>query len=125
MAGWRKWVLGNWKIATERSELILACLQETMYRFDPPCAAMRDLGRAVTPAIDAIVLELDIDIPVLACHQHFLADIGKDLLQASHSELRGLFRRTKIRPKLRKLVRDIGRKIGEQIDEARKAVQTW
>ena len=125
MAGWRKWVLGNWKIATERSELILACLQDTMRRFDPPCAAMRDLGRAVTPAIDAMVLELDIDIPVLACHQHFLADIGKDLLQASHSEMRGLFRRTKIRSKLRKLVRDIGRKIGEQIDEARKAVQTW
>jgi len=125
MAGWRKWVLGNWKIATERSELILACLQDTVRRFGPPCAAMRDLGRAVTPAIDALVLELDIDIPVLACHQHFLADIGKDLLQASHFELRELFRRIKIRPKLRSLVRDLGRKIGEQIDEARKAVQAW
>jgi hypothetical protein len=125
MAGWRKWVLGNWKIATERSELILPCLQDTVQRFGPPRAAMRDLGRAVTPAIEALVLELDTDIPVLACHQHFLADIGKDLLEPSHSELRGLFRRTKTRPKLRSLVRDLGRKIGEQIDEARKAVQVW
>jgi hypothetical protein len=86
---------------------------------------MRDMGRAVTPAIDALVIQLNINIPVLACHQHFLADIGKDLLEPPHSELRGLFSRTKVRPKLRSLVRDLGRKIGEQIDQARKAVQQW
>jgi hypothetical protein len=125
MAGWKKWVLGSWKIATERSELILPCLQDTVQRFGTPCAAVRDLGRAVTPAIEALVRELDIDIPVLACHQHFLADIGKDLLEPSHSELRGFFRRTKTRPKLRSLVRDLGRKIGEQIEASRKAVQLW
>lgn len=125
MAGWRKWVLGSWKIATERSELILPCLQDIVRRFGIPCAAMRDLGRAVTPAIDALVLELNIDIPILACHQHFLTDIGKDLLETTHSELRGLFRRIKVLPKLRGLVRDLGRQIGEQIDEARKAVQAW
>jgi hypothetical protein len=125
MAGWRKWVLGNWKIATERSELILPCLRDTVQRFGYPCAAMRDLGRAVTPAIDALVSEMDTDIPILACHQHFLADIGKDLLNSSHCELRGFFRRTKTRPKLRNLVRDLGRKIGVQIDESRKAVQLW
>jgi hypothetical protein len=125
MAGWKKWVLGSWKIATERSELILACLQDTVERFGAPCAAMRDLGRAVTPAIEALVLELDTDIPVFACHQHFLADIGKDLLEPCHSELRGFFRRTKTRPKLRSLVRDLGRKIGVQIDASRKAVQVW
>jgi len=125
MAGWKKWVLGSWKIATERSELILPCLQDVVRRFGSPCAAMRDMGRAVTPAIDALVLQLGIDIPVLACHQHFLADIGKDLLEPPHSELRGLFSRTKTRPKLRSLVRDLGRKIGEQIDQARKAVQQW
>jgi len=125
MAGWKKWVLGSWKIATERCELILPCLQNTVQRFGAPCAAMRDLGRAVTPAIEALVLELDTDIPVLACHQHFLADIGKDLLEPCHSELRGFFRRTKTRPKLRSLVRELGRKIGEKIDASRKAVQQW
>ncbi len=125
MAGWRKWILGSWKIATERSELILPCLQDTVGRFGIPCAAMRDLGRAVTPALEALVLELNIDIPILACHQHFLADIGKDLLEPPHSELRDLFRRIKVLPKLRSLIRDLGRQIGEQIDEARKAVEAW
>jgi hypothetical protein len=125
MAGWKKWVLGSWKIATERCELILACLQDTVQRFGAPCAAMRDLGRAVTPAIEALVLELDTDIPVFACHQHFLADIGKDLLEPCHSELRGFFRRTKTRPKLGSLVRELGRKIGEHIDESRQAVLQW
>jgi len=125
MAGWKKWVLGSWKISTERSELILPCLHDVIRRFGIPCAAMRDLGRAVTPAIDALVLELDIDIPILACHQHFLADIGKDLLETTHSELRELFRRIKVLPKLRRFVRDLGRQIGEHIDEARKSVQAW
>jgi len=125
MAGWRKWVLGSWKIATERCELILACLQDTVQRFGAPCAAMRDLGKAVTPAIEALVLELDTDIPVFACHQHFLADIGKDLLEPCHSELRGFFRRTKTRPKLGSLVRELGRKIGEHHDESRQAVLQW
>jgi len=86
---------------------------------------MRDLGRAVTPAIEAVVVKLDTDIPILACHQHFLADIGKDLLEPCHSELRGFFRRTNTRAKLSSLVRELGRKIGEQIDESRKAVQQW
>ena len=52
--------------------------------------------------------ELALSIPVLACHQHFLADVGKDLLEASHAQLRGLFRASKVRPKLRALVRDLG-----------------
>ncbi len=69
--------------------------------------------------------ELNTDIPVFACHQHFLADIGKDLLEPCHSELRGFFRRTKTRSKLRSLVRELGRKIGDQIDESRKAVRMW
>jgi hypothetical protein len=125
MAGWRKWVLGSWKIATERADLILPCLQETVQRFGPPCAAMRDLGKAMTPALDDLVSELHLSIPVLACHQHFLADVGKDLLEPAHAELRGLFRRTKVRPKLRALVRDLGRELGTDIEDARQAVLDW
>ena len=125
MAGWRQWVLGAWKISTERAELILPCLRETVRTFGAPCAAMRDLGRAMTPAIDDLVSELALSIPVLACHQHFLADVGKDLLEASHAQLRDLFRSTKVRPKLRTLVRDLGRKLGPSIEDARKAVRQW
>ena len=125
MAGWRQWVLGAWKISTERAELILPCLLEAVRRFGAPCAAMRDLGRAMTPAIDEMVSELALSIPVLACHQHFLADVGKDLLEASHAQLRDLFRSAKVRPKLRTLVRDLGRKLGPSIEDARKAVRHW
>jgi len=125
MAGWRQWVLGAWKISTERAELILPCLLEAVGRFGAPCAAMRDLGRAMTPAIDETVSELALSIPVLACHQHFLADVGKDLLDASHAKLRDLFRSAKVRPKLRTLVRDLGRKLGPSIEDARKAVRQW
>ncbi len=125
MAGWRQWVLGAWKISTERADLILPCLRETVRNFGAPCAAMRDLGRAMTPAIDDLVSELELPIPVLACHQHFLADVGKDLLEPSYAKLRGLFRRSKVLPKIRTLVRDLGRKLGPAIKDARKAVRQW
>lgn len=125
MAGWKKWVLGSWKIATERADLILPCLEDTVRRFDPPCAIMRDMGRAISPATDHLVSELQLDIPILACHQHFLSDIGKDLLDADHSNLRNLFRRTKVRPKLNSLIRELGREIGLGINEARQSVFEW
>src|SRR5207253_5882639 len=37
-------------------------------------------------------------IPVLACHQHFLSDIGKDLLEAGHHQLRDGFRQIRLSP---------------------------
>ncbi len=125
LAGWRKWVLGSWKISTERADLILPCLRETVRRFGVPCAAMRDLGKAVTPALADLISELKLNIPVLACHQHFLADVGKDLLGPVHADLRGLFRRANVRPKLRALVRDLGRELGTEIEDARQAVLEW
>ena len=79
----------------------------------------------MTPAIDDLVAELKLPIAVLACHEHFLADVGKDLLEPAHAQLRDLFRRTKVRPKLRALVRDLGRQLGEEIDSARGAVLRW
>jgi hypothetical protein len=64
MAGWRQWVPGAWKPATENADLLLPCLRETVRHFGAPCAVMRDLGRAVTPAINELVEELGIQIPV-------------------------------------------------------------
>jgi len=125
IAGWRQWVLGSWKISTERADLILPCLRQTVQRFGPPCAAMRDLGKAMTLALNDLISDLKLEIPVLACHQHFLADVGKDLLEPAHARLRALFRRTKVCSKLRALVRDLGRTIGKEIDTAREAVCRW
>ena len=72
MGGWRRWVLGAWKISTERAELLLPCLRETVRRFGAPCAVMRDLGKAVTPALNDLISELELTIPVLACHQQYV-----------------------------------------------------
>jgi hypothetical protein len=125
MTGWRKWILGAWKVATENADLILPCMRDTVRQFGAPCAVMRDLGRAVIPAVNDLVEGLGIKIPVLACHQHFLADVGKDLFEPTHAALRDLFKRTGVRPKLRDLARDLGRELGETIEESRKEVRNW
>ena len=125
LAGWRRWVLGAWKLPTERSDVITPKLQTVARQFGTPCAVMRDLGRAVTKAADELVEELDQEIPVLACHLHFLKDIGKDLLDSEHGKLRELFRHFKVRPGLRALARDLGLKLGEEIEEARDGLKAW
>jgi hypothetical protein len=124
-AGWRRWVLGAWKIPTERADAILPRLQAVAKRFGAPCAVMRDLGRAVIEATRDFVRPLGHDIPVLACHWHLLKDVGKDLLTEAHDELRALFRRFEVRPKLRALARDLGRGLGGDLEPARQAVVQW
>ena len=110
---------------TERADVILPRLREVVFRFGPPCAIMRDLGRAMTEASQSLVKDLKPSIPVLACHLHFLRDIGKDLLQDGHDKLRGLFRQTGLRGQLRKLARDLGRELGGDIGEARASFLQW
>ncbi len=68
--------------------------------FGTPCAVVRDLGRAITLAVNSFVTEQALSIPILACHLHFLKDIGTDLLKTAHGDLRVLFRNHKIRPAL-------------------------
>ncbi len=124
-SGWRGWVLSAWKIPTERADAILPRLREVVGLFGPPCAIVRDLGRAMIPAVKDLVKELDLSLPILSCHAHFLADVGEDLLDDSHGALRNLFRLHKVRPLLRDLARGIGRKIGGEIASVRKAVEAW
>jgi hypothetical protein len=124
-AGWRGWVLGAWKIPTERADQLTPRLREVKDAFGPPCAVMRDLGRAVTLAATDLVSELDRPIPILACHQHFLRDVGEDLLGASHDALRDLFRRSRVRPKLRTFTRALGRQLDTRLPAARGQVEAW
>ncbi|HXV64397.1 MAG TPA: hypothetical protein VEK15_27105, partial [Vicinamibacteria bacterium] len=123
--GWREWVLGAWKLPTERADQITPCLLEVAERFGLPCAIMRDLGRAARNAAKAFVRKLKLKIPILGCHLHFLSDIGKDLLKAAHDKLRGRFREDKLRPGLRALVRDLGRKLGTDLPIFREEVLDW
>jgi len=124
-AGWRRWVLGAWKLPTERADAILPCLREVAEEFGAPCAVMRDLGHAMISSIADLLAEEKLDIPDLACHAHFLKDIGKDLLEPSHAALRGAFRKLKVRPKLRTLARDLGRKLGGAVEGVRLEVREW
>jgi hypothetical protein len=125
LAGWRRWVLGAWKIPTERADAIQPRLREVVGLFGPPCAVVRDLGRAMIPAVNDLVAELEVPIPILSCHAHFLADVGEGLLDASHGTLRKLFRHHEVRPALRELAREIGRKIAGEIAHVRAVVQVW
>lgn len=125
LSGWRRWVLGAWKIPTERAEFILPALQSTAALFRPPRAIVRDLGRAMKDATDEFVKSQTSPIPVLACHAHFLSDIGEDLLEEGHDQLRELFRKTRLLPQLRAFCRQQGRNLGTEIDRGRKGLRLW
>jgi hypothetical protein len=124
-AGWQDWVLGSWKIPTECSEKILPHLRETVALFGIPCAIVRDLGKAVTLAANGLVEDTGVDIPVLGCHLHFLADVGEDLLEKSYDQLRRVFRRFSIRSALRTLVRDLGRKLEPHLPFLHEEITEW
>ena len=124
-AGWRGWALGAWKIPTERADVILPKLRQVVARFGRPCAVMRDLGKAVTEAASDLVAGFPRKAPVLACHLHFLKDVGKDLLGAANEQLRELFRRFAVPTHLRAFTRDVGRSFGADIDAARRDVAAW
>ena len=124
-AGWRGWVLGAWKVPTERAEFILPAIQSVAASFGTPCAIMRDLGRAMKEAADGFVRSLKNPIPVLACHLHFLSDIGEDLLEEGHNQLRDLFRQAELLPRLRAFVRQQGRHLGESIGQGRQDLGLW
>jgi hypothetical protein len=125
LSGWRGWVLDAWKAPTERAEFVLPGMQRVAKAFGEPCAIMRDLGKAMTEAANEFVKSLERPIPVLACHQHFLADVGRDLLEHSHNQLRNTFRQLKLRSKLRLFVRQLGNRLGESIVEGREGVNRW
>lgn len=124
-AGWRGWVLSAWKAPTERAEYILPGILRVAADFGDPCAILRDLGRAMTEAATEYVQSLKKPIPVLACHQHFLDDIGGDLLEDGHNQLRDCFRKIRLLPRLRAFVRQQGRHLGESITLGREAVKCW
>jgi hypothetical protein len=124
-SGWRRWVLGAWKIPTERAEFILAALQSIASSFGTPRAIMRDLGRAMREATEEFVQSSASPIRVLACHAHFLSDIGEDLLEEGHDQLRDLFRKAGLLPQLRAFSRQQGRTLGSGIDQGRKGLRLW
>jgi hypothetical protein len=124
-AGWRGWVLASQKIPTECAEAILPVLVQLGAWAGPPSAMMRDLGSAMIKACQDFREAIEGEFPILSCHYHFLADVGKGLLNPGYGELRSLFRKSRIRPNLGKQVRDLGRALGEEIPGVRQEVLMW
>ncbi len=124
-SGWRQWVLGAWRLTTECADQIKPCLEDVTKRFGAPCGIMRDLGRAMIPAVNSFVEKRSEKIVILSCHSHFLKDIGKDLLEPAYAELRNRFRYYKIRGSLRELSRQWGKRLGPKAKQERKNIEKW
>ena len=115
--GWRGWVLGAVRIPTEHQDHLRPLVDDVVARFGDPVAVVRDLSNAIGAAAGPL---RDRGVPDLACHYHFLAAVGKKLLDRPYSQLRDALRRTGMRTKLNALLRELRRQ--EQKDGQLRAV---
>jgi len=121
-SGWRQWVLGAWKIPSERAEIISTHILEISKTFGEPCAIMRDLGSPMARAAEDAANEMSHRPKILACHFHFLRDVGKDILGGDNENLRKLIRKLSVRDKIRVAVREIRKKIDPEFIDY---IYTW
>ena len=100
--GWRGWVLHAARIRSENAAELHPAIQATLDAFGHPVAFMRDLGSAAAKAVAACRQPPAVD---LVCHFHFLAAVGRKLMDADHAALKRSLARCKIRSGLRALLR--------------------
>ena len=123
--GWRGWVLHAVKVSSENAAELQPAIEDTINAFGPPVATMRDLGSAGAKAIAGCQLEA---VPDLVCHYHFLAAVGRKLLDVEYAALRGQLRRSKVRSGLRELLRAVRGRAGVRAELAalgRRARIAW
>ncbi len=106
MDGWRGWVLGATRIPGEREEDLRPLVDKTAALFGDPLATVRDLGDGVEAAVRAL---RERGVPDLACHYHFLKNVGAKLLNGAYSGLRHALDQTHVRGDLRALLRELRR----------------
>ena len=106
MDGWRGWVLGATRIPGEREEELRPLVDKTAAIFGEPLATVRDLGDGVEAAVRAL---RERGVPDLACHYHFLKNVGAKLLNGAYSGLRHALDQTHVRGDLRALLRQLRR----------------
>ena len=100
--GWRGWTLNAARVTSENAPELRPAIARTVAAFGDPIAIMRDLGSA---AAKAVADYRERAIPDLVCHYHFLAAVGKKLLDIEYAALRSQLRRCKVRSGLRELLR--------------------
>jgi hypothetical protein len=125
IAGWRKWVLGAWRLTTECAQQISPCLEEIKENFGVPLSITRDYGRALIPSVQDFVDSVEEDVRILGCHQHFCGIVGKDLLKHSYDELTSLLRKHGFKTPLGSIVREWGKRPGVQRSDAREDIEKW
>lgn len=108
-------VLWSAKIDSENALQIRQVLKEVDRRFGRPAATMEDLSSAIRNA----VLAQWSGLHIFYCHQHFLGDVGKDILLGHYKWIRALLRDSEIRPQLRRFLKKVNKAFGEKRDEAR------
>jgi len=104
--GFRDWVLMATRIDSEREEYLRPLVDRTVELFGDPIAIVRDLGDGGAGAVAKLRKR---GIPDLVCHFHFLAAVGKHLVDKPYLMLRGLIRTSRVRADLRRLLRDLRR----------------
>ena len=100
--GVRNWVLHAVKIASENEHALRPAVAHTIAVFGDPLATVRDLSSALAKTLAATRQR---GIPDLLCHYHFLAAVGKRLLDQDYASLRDRLARSGLRSRLRELLR--------------------
>ena len=102
--GWRGWVLHAVRIRSESAAQLQPAIAATVTAFGPPVAFVRDLGTAGAKAVAACRTSAS---PDLVCHFHFLAAVGRKLMDADHAALRRGLTRLGVRSGLRAMLRTL------------------
>jgi len=106
MDGWRRWVLLAARIPSENAASILPVVEKTAALFGDPVGTMRDLSDAMATAVQPLHERGAVD---LVCDFHFLAAVGKKLLDSLNSRLRTALRGVGTRKSLRELLGELRR----------------
>jgi hypothetical protein len=126
LSGWRRWVLGAWRIPSESTDAIRPCITETCAIFGEPCAIVSDLGLSVRAAAVKASETMSSKPKIFACHFHFLRDVGKDILTKNYERLRKQARSVAIKAKIRNSVRPLYKVIRQMdIDNIKQYFDQW
>ncbi len=114
--GWRRWVLHAVRIRSENAAEMRPAIETTLAVFGQPVACMRDLGSAIAKAVASCLQPGSAE---LVCHFHFLAAVGRKLLDADHSALNRALTQLRIRSGLRSLLRPLRAQARQPAADAR------
>jgi len=100
-------VLENEKMCSEKAETIIPFLRKIQNAYGDPLATVHDMGKGISGAVEKVFP----DTPDFICHYHFLAAVGKNLLNAENDTLRKRLSKHGIQGKLRMRARELKRNV--------------